>query len=339
MSLRRILLPFSWIYRLGQQRDRRSRSRHAYESALPVISVGNLTVGGSGKTPLVMYLVGLLQKEQPVLVLSGGHGRADRGPRIWKPGDPLPDPAQFGDEPALIARGLVHGALGVARDRAGLLRALETDLPEGVVLLDDGFQHFPLRRDLDIVIVDDRTVRNPLPLPAGDLREPLGALARAGVILVTSAAAEELARKWMAPDTPVMHVRSETAGIGDWRSPVRSYSDERVVAVAGIARPERFFDAADTLGADVAARLVYRDHHRYTREDARHILSMLYEHGATGILTTAKDAVKLDRLPALSTVPIFVAHIRPVIWEDARLLAILRSVIRKKRSDPQKSRR
>ncbi len=328
MLLRHLLLPVAGLYTAGQWIDKVRKSGRRYDSRLPVISVGNLSVGGTGKTPLTLYLIERLQRDSDLLVLSRGYGRRDRAERLWKAGDAPPDPDLVGDEPALMACALGRGALGVASDRAGLLRRIEGDFSRSVVLLDDGFQHYGLSRDLDLVIVDDGTVRAPWPIPAGVLREPPGALGRAGVILVTSDEAHRFATRWKSDGAEIIPMMQQSDGIRAWERDT-PYEGAPAVAVCGIARPGRFLGSLKTLGASLVSQLIYSDHHRYDRADVQRILSVMKSSRADVVLTTAKDAVKLARFPELRE-RIVVAHLRVAIEGEERLLAKVREAITNK---------
>lgn len=342
MKARRVLAPLSALYGVLQRRDRARKERDAWAGRLPVIAIGNISVGGSGKTPLVERLMTALGKEYPVLVLSRGYRRRSRADVIWRCGDPLPDPMEFGDEPAMLAR-TMQRALGpenapgsgvaVGADRAALLRTIEREFADAVVLADDAFQHYRLRRDLDIVIVDDRTASNPWLLPAGDLREPPEALKRAGVVLATSDAAELFARRHAGAGAEVFrmkpaHSLSTPEGLA---IDAAVFSGERFLAVAGIARPDRVLASARALGLDVPAMMAFRDHHRYTERDVARIEARMRRHGATRLVTTAKDAVKLEAFRQLRQA-MCVVRVEMRIENEARLMSIVRGCIQRKRS-------
>lgn len=333
MPLRRLLMPVAALYAVGQRIDMARKIRRRYHSALPVISVGNLSTGGTGKTPLTLRLIERLGGEHRLLVLSRGYGRVGSGDRLWRAGEPPPDPALFGDEPSLMARLLERGALGVSSDRARFLRDIESDFSRSVVLLDDGFQHYALARDIDLVIVDEGSARHPFPLPAGVLREPPGALGRAHALLATSDAAYDLAARWKNERAEIFRMRQESGGITRWEDG-RPYAGEPGIAVSGIARPERFFDSLRAADAAVVSRSVYGDHHRYGRADVAGILEAMNDAGAEVVLTTAKDAVKLAKYPELRHV-LFVMHLRVTIEEEERLVALVQERITNKNKQQQ----
>ncbi len=242
-----------------------------------MVSIGNLSVGGSGKTPFVIRLGELLKARNLKFdVLSRGYGRQTRGVLLVDPGGASND---FGDEPLLIARRLdVPVVLGEDRHQAGLLA--EEKFGPQLHLLDDGFQHRALARDFDIVLVTADDARDRL-LPSGRLREPLTALQRADVIVLTSGA---------SPDAFPLHgklVWRVRRGILPESVPLRP------VAFCGIARPQNFLLQLRKAGIEPAAEAVYRDHHAYTEIDIRELLALKTKSEAGGFVTTEKDAINL----------------------------------------------
>ena len=243
----------------------------------PVISVGNLSVGGSGKTPFVL-LLGELLKARGIKfdILSRGYGRRSRGVRLV---DPVGAADEFGDEPLLLARRLrVPVVLGEERYEAGVL-AERTYGPQ-LHVLDDGFQHRALARDFDIVLVTPDDARDRL-LPAGRLREPPQSLRRAdAVVLVSGASAES----FPVDGKTVWRVRR---GIAPRDLP------ERPVVFCGIARPKNFLLQLRTAGIEPAAQAFYRDHHAYSAQDVRDLIQLRERSEAGGFVTTEKDAINL----------------------------------------------
>lgn len=331
-NIRRYTLwPLALVYRAGLGVDQSRKIARRFRSRLPVISVGNISVGGSGKTPLVQLLIERLQQENSLLVLSRGYGRKDSGPVIWRNGDELPSPDLIGDEPALLSRGIQRGGIAVASDRARLLEEIEGDFAGHIALMDDGFQHLQLERDLDIVIVDDRTARGSRLLPAGDLREPPAALRRAHLILTMSDAAAAFADRWKSDSAQVFRTSVNAYGISNWNTPSRRYEryGDSMLLVTGIAGPERVTAGLARLGLPVAGAVRFRDHHPYSAEDVGRILRKMKEVGAENILTTTKDAVKLCRFPELDG-RLFVIDVRMEIEGEMEFLAAIRSAVRAK---------
>lgn len=304
MTLRPLLRLLAAIY------ERIVRARNlAYERgwkrvervSLPVVSVGNISAGGNGKTPLCLYLAGQLREKQmrPV-ILSRGYGGSERGPRLVEASD---SPDRVGDEPALMARAGVAPVV-IARDRLAGARMIESRGLGDLIILDDGFQHRRLHRQIDIVCIsvgsgpERFAFEDGRLLPAGRLREPRDeALRRADMIMLVERrqpernqeATEELMKLLPAgknvfraaflPDS----VKSLSGG--DKLAPAK------VVAFCGIAGPEGFFATLEELGFELAGRLAYPDHHRFTRSD---LSGMRDRFDGLPLVCTRKDAVKLE---------------------------------------------
>lgn len=276
----------------------------------PVISVGNLSVGGAGKTPFVIMLGQLLQSRGLEFdVLSRGYGRSSRGVAFV---DPQGSPREFGDEPLLIARRLgVPVAVGEDRYAAGA--AAELKLGARVHLLDDGFQHRALARDFDIVLVTGEDLHDHL-LPAGRLREPLTSLRRADAIVLSSAVKPE--------DLPL-----ENPTV--WRTRrdiVLRDPPATPVAFCAIARPKQFFLQLRFAGCEPAAEAAYRDHHAYTEADIRDLLRLRERCQAGGFITTEKDAINLGSLAARLQ-PLAVAPVKMELVEAGAALDGMLSTI------------
>lgn len=257
-----------------------------------VISVGNLSTGGSGKTPFVMLLGELLQARGIKFdVLSRGYGRKSRGVLLVDPAG-LPD--RYGDEPLLMARRLRVPVI-VGEDRFEGGRFAESKFGAQLHLLDDGFQHRALHRDFDIVLVAPQDASDRL-LPAGRLREPLRSLRRADVVVLTSGASAE---SFPLEGKVVWRVRR---GIAPQNVPPRP------VAFCGIARPQNFVLQLRAANIEPAAEAFYRDHHAYRDKDIRELLALQQKSDAGGFVTTEKDAVNLgaylSALEPLSVVPV-----------------------------------
>jgi tetraacyldisaccharide 4'-kinase len=259
----------------------------------PVVSVGNLSVGGSGKTPFVLLLGELLVARGVRFdVLSRGYGRTSRGVLRVDPGGP---PTVFGDEPLLIARRLeVPVILGEDRYQAG--RFAEEKFGPHLHLLDDGFQHRALARDFDVVLVTPEDARDHL-LPSGRLREPLTSLQRGDAVVLSSGA---VADAFPLEGKFVWRVRRGII--------VPANVPPHPVAFCGIARPKNFMLQLRTAGIEPAAEAVYRDHHAYTESDIRDLQSLRNKSEAGGFVTTEKDAINLgaffSALQPLAVVPV-----------------------------------
>ncbi len=257
-----------------------------------VVSVGNVSAGGSGKTPFVILLGGLLKARGIRFdVLSRGYGRKTHGVLLVDPGGL---PGDFGDEPLLIARRLqVPVVVGEDRYEAGCFA--EGRFGAQVHLLDDGFQHRGLARAFDIVLVTPEDARDRL-LPAGRLREPLRSLQRADAVVLTGGAS---AKPFPLQGKIVWRVR---------RGIVAENLPSRPVIFCGIARPQNFLLQLRTAGVDPVAEAFFRDHHAYTEKDVHDLLELRQRSEGDGFVTTEKDAVNLggylDALAPLAVVPV-----------------------------------
>jgi len=294
-----------WWYRVGGGRVR-SLGR-------PVVSVGNLSVGGTGKTPIVIALgEALLSRGVGVAVLSRGYGGAlERAGGLVSDGSgrPLADWTQAGDEPALIARRLPRATVIVGRDRAAIWARVAPALGPGVCLLDDGFQHLAIARDENLLLLDaTEPYADAALLPKGRLREPLSALARASAVVVTRVdqaapgavdAIKTLVRR-VRSDLPLLYARFALTGlveVGSGRAaPLDRLKGVRVLAAAGIGRFESFVASLERAGASVADAVPFRDHHPYRRADLDRILERAHDARAELVVTTEKDAIKLESL-------------------------------------------
>jgi tetraacyldisaccharide 4'-kinase len=265
---------------------------HARRLRGPVVSVGNLSIGGSGKTPLVLLFGELLTARKVNFdILSRGYGRQQRGVALVDPGGASRD---FGDEPLLMARRLsVPVVVGEDRYEGGVFA--ENKFGAQLHLLDDGFQHRALARDFDIVLVTPEDARDRM-LPAGRLREPLTSLRRSDVVVLTSGA---------APDSFPLNgkmVWRARRGISLKNVPARP------VVFCGIARPQNFVLQLRTSGIEPVAEAFYRDHHAYTERDVRDLLKLRQQSEAEGFVTTEKDAINLgpylSALEPLAVVPV-----------------------------------
>ena len=243
----------------------------------PVVSIGNLSVGGSGKTPFVIAL-GQLLAERGISfdVLSRGYGRRSAEVAVV---DPQGSAEQFGDEPLLIAQKTnAPVVVGADRYQAGLLA--EKNFSSKIHLLDDGFQHRRLHRDFDIVIVLGDDLRDTL-LPVGRLREPVSALRRADAIVARKAPAE-----WCFPDKPTWRVRTEIMRA--------DFAGRKAVAFCGIARPRQFLESFDK--SEILEAITFPDHHRYSSHDVDRLLRTKKRNGAEILVTTEKDKINLGSL-------------------------------------------
>lgn len=278
--------PFTWLF--GQIVKARNAGYDAgrvpvSRLRLPVVSVGNISVGGSGKTPFVQTLGRWLNSRGVAFdILSRGYGRNTRGVLQV---DVNGKASQYGDEPLLLARTL--GApvfVGEERYAAGIAAEAwseETGRRTRLHILDDGFQHRRLHRDFDIVLLAPGDLRARL-LPFGRLREPLSALGRAQAV----AAPEDLARLLTEPN--IWHIRR--------RLVLHAPAPTRPLAFCGLARPKQFWHSLADIGIYPVATYAFGDHHRYSTKDIALLKRLARNHEANGFITTEKDLVKLDGL-------------------------------------------
>ncbi|MBM4270086.1 MAG: tetraacyldisaccharide 4'-kinase [Deltaproteobacteria bacterium] len=308
--LRTLLGPLAWTYRFGVA-SRRAAFRvgvfRRRTASVPVVSIGNLTVGGTGKTPATLWLAGRLLADghATTIVTRGYSGRlGSRTEVVGRVGEALLDIDEIGDEAALLSARFAGSVVsGADRVRAVEL-AVEKEGAE-IVVLDDGFQHWRLARDVDIVLIDGSFgFGNGSLLPAGPLREPVRALRRAHAIVVTKdAPSEELLAtlRRHVPETPVFSAELASAGIVDWtdgalrKRPLGELVGRRVVTVSGIAEPRSFYEALGALEIQAVEVLEYPDHHRFTTSDWHRINQAA--HRADLVVCTEKDLVKLRRFP------------------------------------------
>ncbi len=278
LALRALLTPLSWAYAWATaRRIRATKTRHA---PVPVVCVGNLTLGGAGKTPLARAIRAKLGPNAHIL--SRGYGGRLVGPlRVT----PDMDAREVGDEPLLHAS---DGPAWIARDRlAGALAAAQAGAR--AIVMDDGFQNPALAKDLSIIAIDpDFGIGNGQVFPAGPLREGLAdALQRADAVVVLYNNRGGATPAWLADfRKPILHAYLEPAGL---------IPSGKLLAFAGLARPEKFFDTLSALGAEVVQAVPFSDHYFYSEEDVALLSQMADESGAT-LITTEKDAARL--LPA-----------------------------------------
>jgi tetraacyldisaccharide 4'-kinase len=296
----------AWLYAKGWLKQKRLHGK--------VISVGNLTVGGTGKTPMVLWLAEkFLAEGKRVAILSRGY-RGSSG---------------TSDEIELMKhrlRGRV--AFGVGKDRFAEGHRIEQQQPVDVFLLDDGFQHLPLARDLDILMLDGSLkLKEQWLLPSGTLREPISTCRRADILVVT--------RKTEGPDTEagdahkhsIFYAQTRLLGFRrhGGRSDLQCLSEichGPFFAFCGIGNPQAFFDDLNRWEVPVVGESIFRDHHRYTAADSRRLQMAAQRAGAIAFVTTEKDAENLDR-ESSTALPIFVAVIDFVLAAESEFIAAL----------------
>ncbi|HWS90824.1 MAG TPA: tetraacyldisaccharide 4'-kinase [Pyrinomonadaceae bacterium] len=307
----------------------------------PVVSVGNLTVGGTGKTPLVEWAAKALAREgRRVCVLTRGYGRADEGRRVLASDGArvLAEAGECGDEPRLLAERLLGSAAVVCdRDRVAAARWAREEFGTEVFVLDDGFQHLRIARDFDIVTVDATAPwGGRAMLPRGRLREPASGLARADCVVITrSELAEDLkglraeVARVSGGRAAVFTSRVRTLGLKTPAGADVSLEGVRAGAVGAfcaVGNPRAFFEHVRRDGFELCYTRAFNDHHAYARADAEAVSRGAAGRGARALLTTAKDAVKLRGLDF--ALPCYVVETGLEFDDEARLFGLLRGIIR-----------
>ncbi|MBZ5565673.1 MAG: tetraacyldisaccharide 4'-kinase [Acidobacteriia bacterium] len=279
------------------------KTRHLHR---PVVSVGNLTVGGTGKTPLVAAIARILRKRGLApSILTRGYGRRSRKPLVvLEPAATRsPEPCECGDEPALLARALPEVPMVICADRYRAGCVAEERFGVDVHLLDDGFQHLALARDIDIVVLDTtQEISDRALLPVGRLREPSSALKRADCVILTRlelgdpGPLEKQVRQ-INPLAAIFHTMTQFVQLVDIESgriyPPHALEGEPVLAFCGIGNPKAFFADLRKWGFSVVAEQTFPDHYRYGDADMEVIGMGFKKSGATALVTTEKDARNL----------------------------------------------
>jgi len=293
-GLARVLLPLSWLYGVGVWLHR-STTRPLW-LPVPVISIGNITLGGTGKTPVVIGLARALQQRgYAVAVLLRGYGTKRREPMLVTPGESY---AEVGDEALEYAHQLEQVQIWVGSNRR-LGARLAIDQGATLLLLDDGLQHWPLARDLDVSVLDaQHGLGNGQVFPAGPLREPASQLGRADLLVLTgtgvgSGGPAQLPWPSQKPRC-CLHFQLDVP---------HGLQGRPLVAFCGIGLPQKFFQALGALGLRVIAQESFPDHHPYAEAELEHLLAVAQAQGAV-LVTTSKDANRLPLQYRSKVVPI-----------------------------------
>jgi tetraacyldisaccharide 4'-kinase len=303
------LLPMSVAYRAGQSL-RNTFWRFAKKSvATRTISVGNLTVGGNGKTPFTLFLASRLQAQGlSVGIVSRGFGRNTEGAAALVSDGTTPklSPEAAGDEPAMMAKSF-RGPIAVARLRIDGIALLGKIAHPDIIVLDDAFQHRALARDVDLVLIHrERGFGNGHLIPAGPMREPLRALRRADAVIIVSSGIPDrpsaITSQQMnaISQVPTLHATLRPKALihseqGNWTEAPIAMAGRRVLAVSGLADPSGFYAMLHEIDTDMVGVLEYPDHHVYTPSDWQTIVKAAAD--ADIVLTTEKDLVKLEKFP------------------------------------------
>ena len=341
-----MLTPLSGLYGVAMKARRalfQSGLFRLNKVGAPVISVGNITTGGTGKTPLVAWIVRkLASRQKRVCILTRGYGRQHPSNRVLvsNGSEISSDAREAGDEPLLLAEKLKGEAAVICNvDRVAAARWAIANLGTDLIILDDGFQHVRLARDLNIVVVDATNPwGNGRLLPAGNLRESPDQLARADCIVITRAddltQSEALKSEihQLSKGRPVLLSRMRIGGLRTLTSETKesSVSDDElrsapVAAFCGVGNPESFFAQLRREGHQLCHIQAFPDHHYYTQEEINGLVSQSTERGAHALLTTAKDEVKLRSLSC--EMPCYVVDVTIEIQDEDKLLALIDEAI------------
>ena len=335
------LAPFSALYSVAIKARSTGYERRflkTHKLSVPVISVGNITVGGTGKTPLVQYLADHLAKSgRKVCILSRGYRRDNARSRVVvSDGERiLSDVTRSGDEAMMLAQSLLgKSAVVCAADRVSAAQWAIESLKSDVLLLDDGFQHRRLARDFDIVTIDaTNPFGNGRLLPAGILREPIKNVSRADCIVLTrtfdEGAAELIDRFRHVTNAPIFLSRTtiqqyQRVDANEAAKDVPGMN-QPLVAFCGIGNPGAFFHQLRAAHLDVRQDAAFRDHHKYSQADIDHLTELAKAKGAQALITTAKDSVKLSSLQF--ELPCYVAEIDVHLSDPGKLLALVENAI------------
>ena len=337
------LTPLSGLYGVAMKARRALYQRglfHTYKVGVPVISVGNLTTGGTGKTPLVEWIArALAQQQKRVCILTRGYGRQHSGNRVIvsNGSEIFSDAREAGDEPLLLAEKLKGEAAVICdADRVAGARWAIENLGAELFILDDGFQHLRMARDYNIVAIDATNPwGNRRLLPAGNLRESPNQLVRADCIVITRAddVAQTEALKSeidrLSKGRPVFLSRMKIDGLRKLNS--SASADELksgpVAAFCGVGNPESFFAQLRRDDYALCHTRIFPDHHYYTQEEINALVSQSVERGAHALLTTAKDEVKLRSLSC--EMPCYVVDVAIEIEGESKLLDLIDDAIGK----------
>lgn len=322
-----------------------------------VISVGNITVGGTGKTPMVELIARYVKSEDySVAILTRGYGRKSKGMRALNGGDAGSDKdagslaraalfREFGDEPLMLARALPDIPIVINKDRYEGGRWAADKLGAEILVLDDAYQHLALARDLNILLIDATDPFGGFEMvPFGRLREPLYGIKRADAVIITradrpfdQAQTNAIIRHFCPDKVPVMHVYSVIAGLrhiatGE-KYETNQFAGWNAALMCGIGNPEAF--AADVLqiGINIVSENFFPDHYAFTQEDLERVTNEARSAGADLIITTEKDAVRLEGLKQ-GEVPLYSAELEIQSDDEVRLKSLLlRTLIKKRQAE------
>jgi tetraacyldisaccharide 4'-kinase len=341
-----LLQPLTAAFRVGVAL-RQAGYRHGWlkskRLARPVVSVGNLTVGGTGKTPLVACVAKiLLRRGWKPSILTRGYGRNSKAKLIIVPPGTgrRVDASEIGDEPALLVRTLPEVPLLVCADRFSGGQAAEERFNVDAHILDDGFQHWALARDVDVLSLDaTQTLSDGRLLPAGRQREPLSALRRAQIVVVTrtESADPQPLEALVLKSHPAARIFRSRTGLLSWEDAISGEAVavdqirlQNAAAFCGLGNPRAFFSDLRRWGFNLVAEDAFPDHHVYTDGEIRRLVARAREKGATTLLTTGKDAVKF-RSDWKTQLPILACEIETQIADAGEFERTLLTYLEKAR--------
>ena len=293
-----------------------------------VVSIGNLTVGGTGKTPFTIYLAEKWrEKGYKIGIVSRGYKGSYKGPVVLvSDGESILEKvSSVGDEPYLMAERLKGIPIVVSADRFKGCQRLIERFRVDIILLDDGFQHLRLHRDLNLLLVDaTNPFGNGCLLPRGSLREPVSEVRRADLVIFTRSENGSDATEWISEierfGRPCLRSRFQPTGLIELHTgshrPATDLRDRPVFALCGIGNPDSFLHLLSALGAEIKDQLIFGDHYAYQESDWMRIKEMAEAAAVKWIVTTEKDAVKIkDFLPA--DFEVWVLRVEVAFWEEA----------------------
>jgi tetraacyldisaccharide 4'-kinase len=326
-----ILAPIGWLYGLGL-----SLRREAYARGLlgrerlssPVISVGGLAMGGSMKTPAVIEIARVIASRGPAVgVLGHGYRGEVAAPRVVSDGrQPLETVAAVGDEAMLIAAELQGCPVVIGRDKVAAGRLMEERFGKRILIVDSGFQHLRLFRDVDIVCVSEKDLNSRV-LPAGYLRDPIRSL-RSATLIFTDRKTDgaRVAKLRASRPKDVFSVARADFGFFPFEGTgAEADSPAKAFAFCGIGDPDRFVHDLEGQGVNVAGRRSFRDHHAFSETDLKEVAAEAAKVDATALVTTAKDAVRINAWPG--PLPLLVLAARLDIERLPEVLKRIDSVI------------
>ena len=313
-----------------------------------VISIGNLTFGGAGKTPMVDYIARYLKDEgHSVAVLTRGYARDSAGRRVLNHPTSSNTATQsyqeFGDEPLMLARSLSDIPIIVDKDRYGAGRWVESEIGADVLLLDDGYQHIGLARDLNILLIDATDPLGGFEMaPFGRLREPLYGIKRADAIIVTRAdrpfdqgQTQAIIKYYCGDRVPVLYFYSTITRLRHLATgevyEAKDFQGWNVALACGIGNPHAFADDILQIGINIVSESFFADHYPFTQKDLDRVTQSAQAVGADAIITTEKDAVRLEALVP-GNVPIYAAQLEIQSDDEVRLKSLLLRTVSSKRA-------